>query len=613
MPQSAIFERLLVPALVIAALMQSASAQQPPAPEWMSKLDPLLQERVSDPSGRSHVIARAVDRTSLGLVATMIQQAGGTLLQPLPIIDAYAAEVPHASLPTIAGSALIDRLSLDRTAVAALERTAATIRATAVRQALGYDGAGVGIAVIDSGITPRHDDLSDTPEGTQRVDQFVDFIDGRPNPYDDYGHGTHVAGIIAGNGFDSGGRRSGIAPAARLIVLKALDGSGKGRISHVISALGHVIAQRHALNIRVANLSIATGVYESFNKDPLTLAAKRAVDAGILVVAAAGNNGRSQNAREQYGGITAPGNAPWVLTVGASSHMGTTARADDTIAPFSSRGPAAIDHAAKPDVVAPGVGIESLSDPASAFYTSKSAYLLKGTVDTSYLPYLSLSGTSMATPVVSGTAALMLQANPTLTPNQIKAILQYTAQTDRDYNPLVQGTGFLNAQGAVELARFFAAPSGTPYPRSSEWASRLIWGNQMISGGRLTADANAWSTSVTWGAATAAGGQNVEWGVICSGADCDRSGGMWTRWGTLCSNSTCSDVTWGEGSSRNVVWGTKCGGGDCDTPWTIGFTGYLLSSGVEGAAVVWGTTDEDGTVWGTSCTDATCEPVMWNE
>src|SRR5687768_8844060 len=140
--------------------------------------------------------------------------------------------------------------------------------------------------------------------------------------------------------------------------------------------------------------------------DPLTLAAKRAVDAGIVVVAAAGNQGRYRDGSDAYGGITAPGNAPWVLTVGAANHTGTTDRADDTMAAFSSRGPTAVDYSAKPDVVAPGVGIESLSDPASAFYTTKSAYLLPGTVQRSYLPYLSLSGTSMAAPVVTGTVAL---------------------------------------------------------------------------------------------------------------------------------------------------------------------------------------------------------------
>ena len=139
-------------------------------------------------------------------------------------------------------------------------------------------------------------------------------------------------------------------------MLKVLDQAGRGRISNVIAAFDYVVANKDAFNIRIVNLSVAAGVFESYNTDLLTLAARRAVERGIVVVAAAGNAGRDPQGRQQYGGITAPGNAPWVLTVGASSHMGTIDRADDTVAAFSSRGPTAIDRAAKPDLVAPGVG-----------------------------------------------------------------------------------------------------------------------------------------------------------------------------------------------------------------------------------------------------------------
>src|SRR5438045_3758964 len=171
----------------------------------------------------------------------------------------------------------------------------------------------------------------------------------------------------------------------------------------MIAAFDYVVAHKSDFNIRVVNLSVATGVYESYDTDPLTVAARRVVDAGIVVVASAGNAGRNPQGYTQYAGITAPGNAPWVLTVGASSHMGTTDRADDTIAAFSSRGPSPVDHHAKPDLVAPGVGIESLSSPNSRLSESLSAYLLGGTVASAYPPYLSLSGTSMAAPVVTGT------------------------------------------------------------------------------------------------------------------------------------------------------------------------------------------------------------------
>ncbi|PYR26049.1 MAG: hypothetical protein DMF92_19275 [Acidobacteria bacterium] len=305
-------------------------------------------------------------------------------------------------------------------------------------------------------MTPWHDDLANA-SGSQRVDRFVDFVNGQSAAYDDYGHGTHVTGIIAGNGFDSSGALSGIAPAAHVVELKVLDGTGGGRISNVIAAFGYVLANKDVQHIRVVNVSLGATVYESYNFDFLTLAAKRVVDAGVVVVAAAGNNGISAGT-PNYGSITSPGNAPWVLTVGASSHMGTADRADDTVAPFSSRGPTAVDYAAKPDLVAPGVGTESLSAPDSFLYRSRSQYLVSGTVPTPWLPYLSLSGTSQATPVVTGTVALMLQADPALTPNAVKAILQYTAQPYSDYDAMTQGVGFLNAKGAIELARSFAAP-----------------------------------------------------------------------------------------------------------------------------------------------------------
>ena len=603
--------RLLVPLLLIAVLGPPASAQFWPLLDWRSKLDPILQQRASLLTGRSRVILRAVDTWSLTQILPLVLQVGGALGLALPIIDAQVVDLPHVALPLVASSPLVRRMSLDRLAGGALERTGLTVGAASVRQDYGYDGAGIGIAVVDSGVTSWHDDLSE-PAGGQRVDRFVDLVNGRSLPYDDQGHGTHVAGIIAGNGHDSGGARSGIAPAARLSVFKVLDGTGKGRISDVIAALGTVLVFKDVWNVRVVNLSIAAPVYESYYLDPLTLAAQRLVAAGVVVVAAAGNAGRDPQGRTLYRGVAAPGNAPWVLTVGAASHMGTVVRTDDAIAAFSSRGPAAVDYAAKPDLVAPGVGTESLSDPQSAFYTTKAAYLLGGSVPTSYLPYLSLSGTSMSAPVVSGVVALVLQANPSLTPNQVKAILQYTAQVDPEYDPLTQGAGFLNARGAVDLARFIAAHPDDVHPVSPEWGARLIWGNQLITGGRLTATATAWSPLVTWGAARSAIGQTVDWGVICTTGVCGTDAGTWSRWGTTCQDFACSHVTWGAGDSRNVVWGTTCGGGDCSTPWSVGSAVGLITGSSQSATLVWGTSSDETLVWGTSCSDPSCEPVMWS-
>ena len=589
--------------LVIAGVLPTiGSAQTPP------KLDRPLAYRATLLTGTSPVIVQPLS-TSVDL---LLQSVGGTLGRSLPIINARVAAVPNVALPTLAASALVQRLTLDRRTLGLLERTGPTIGATAVRQTLGYDGTGIGVAVIDSGVTAWHDDLTDAASpASQRVTRFVDFVGGQPSPYDDYGHGTHVAGIIAGNGYDSSGARSGIAPGAGLVVLKALDGSGSGRISNLIAALNYVVDHRGELNIRIVNLSIGAGVYESYNSDLLAQATRRVVEQGVVVVSAAGNNGHTSDGRTQYGGITSPGNAPWVLTVGAASHMGTIDRADDIVASFSSRGPTRYDAAAKPDVVAPGVGIESLSAPNSQLSSTYSAYLLNGTIATAFPPYLSLTGTSMATPVVTGTVALMLQANPALTPNAVKAILQYTAQPYAGYDALTEGAGFLDAAGAVALAAYFAKPVG-PFPSGATWSRQIIWGNQRVRGGRPMPGTNAWRTDTTWGAAKTASGDTVVWGVECVSPTCDtNSGPPPPAWGATCADAMCNSVTWGH-DSYNVVWAQQCGGSDCfGQTWTTNDSQTVVWGTSQDQTVVWGTSDSETVVWGTSC-GRDCDPVIWN-
>ena len=366
----------------------------------------------------------------------------------------------------------------------------------------------------------------------------------------------------------------------------------------MIAALDQVIAVRSVYNIRVVNLSVAAPILESYDLDPLTVAARRAVEAGLVVVAAAGNRGEGATGRVQYGGITAPANAPWVVTVGATSHAGTIDRADDSIARFSSRGPTAIDYLAKPDIVAPGVGIESLSAPGSRLYNTLSSFLLAGTVPSVSLPYLSLTGTSMAAPVVTGTVALMLQANPSLTPNAVKAILQYTAQNSPVYNTLTEGSGLLNARGAVQLARYFADQSG-PYPTSPDWGRRLVWGTRLIRGGRIMPAVNAWWQDVTWGLATTPDGQPVEWGWI----DLD---GQTTPWRVNCADGACSTFT-ASGGALNVVWWQACGGSDCDGQWSVERMRTAASSASDADTIVWGTDDTETIVWGTEGADT----VIW--
>jgi len=473
-------------ARLLAALLLTAGLCAPAARQTGTKLDVSLRARALAHTGTSRVIVRT---TAPDLAIRRIHDAGGIVRRRLHAADSVSAEVPDRALDALARRPEIVGISLDRPIVGTAETAAATVGARWVQDSLGVDGTGIGVATIDSGIAAAHDDL--TP---QRIVHFADFVNALPSPYDDYGHGTHVAGIIAGNGYDSAGAEKGIAPGATLVVLKALDATGGGYISNVISALDYAIANRATYNIRVINLSVAAGVYESYNSDPLTLAARRAVEAGIVVVAAAGNFGLSAQGTPQYSGITAPGNAPWVLTVGASNDMGTVDRGDDIVAPFSSRGPSALDGAPKPDLVAPGVNVESTTDPGSALYATHPRSRIWGSVRTASPPYLSLSGTSMAAPVVTGTVALMLQANPSLLPADVKAILQSTAQRSDKFDSATQGAGFLDARAAVDLARRIATdpgarsvdpgvPACTEDPSNCGAAGAATSDGQLLSGG----------------------------------------------------------------------------------------------------------------------------------
>lgn len=408
----------------------------------------------------------------------------------------------HAGLAAQGPARTVRAVTVEDARLGAPTHVAEAVGADWVRATLGYDGTGVTVAVIDSGITDWHDDLA-----TSRVARFVDFVNFQPVPYDDYGHGTHVAGILAGDGADSGGARRGIAPGVSLVVEKVLDETGQGYISNVIAAIDYAIANRDALGIRIINLSVAAQVSESYLVDPLARAAERAVDAGIVVVTAAGNRGLNAYGQPEYGGIGSPGNAPGVITVGASTHASTAAVRDNAVAPFSSRGPTPIDSLAKPDLVAPGVGIESLTDPSSTLFLTRPAARVWGTVTTASAPYLSLTGTSMASPIVSGTIALMLQANPSLTPNMVKAVLEYTAEARPGYDALTEGAGFLNARGAVEAAAALATGATVVSSAMNDptpWGRHIIWGNRRLGLAALDGASPAWRTTVTWGAGAAA-------------------------------------------------------------------------------------------------------------
>ena len=606
----------------VTLLLLGALAALGPPHAWSQsipddKLDLVLQARSRQLAGRSRVIVQFSGRPD----PRLISGSGGIAGRQLPSVGAQVADLNNTTLAGLAGNPQVAWMRADHPVFATLERTGAAV----ARDTYNLTGKGIGVAVIDSGITAWHDDLylegSKSPRSAPRVVHFKDFtVEANPRvwtsdqPSDEYGHGTHVAGVIAGNGFDSGGARTGVAPEANLIGLKVLDADGQGYISDVIAALDYAIAIRDAYNIRVINLSVASGVFESYHTDPLAQAARRAADAGIVVIAAAGNLGTNARGEPQYGGVTCPGNAPWVLTVGAASHEGTRPRGNDTLARFSSRGPTWIDFAAKPDLVAPGVGTESLSDPHSTLYSTYVDYLLDGTRDTPYKPYLSLTGTSMAAPVVAGTVALMLEANPDLTPNAVKAILQYTAEVREGESFLAQGAGLLNTLGAIRMARFFATPKrGTPEPGDViereyvAWSEHLIWGNDRISGGIPLPGSNAWALGVTWGADATSSGEPIVWGakghdnIVWSTKDHDNI--VW-------STANRDNIVWSTANRDNIVWSTDCGGEDCTgVIWGARGEGdFIWGTAEENDNIVWSTRGDDNIIWSTRGDDN----IVWS-
>jgi serine protease AprX len=603
-----LFLGLATSAMAAGIHSRSAPQETPGVPGTRAatyKLDSEVSERSrhGHPLGKTSVIVTLVPGAALPAEFRRFARPDS-----LDIINGRVLDLPNGVLRQLEAHPAVFQVHHNRDIKTHNYRTAVTVGARVVQQHLGYTGAGIGVAVIDSGITTWHDDLKNTtakvyPYGNQRVTKFVDFVNGRTLPYDDNGHGSHVAGTILGNGTDSNGEKSGIAPRAALISLKVLDANGAGTISNIISALNWVVVNAATYNIRVVNMSVGAGIYESYWTDPLTVAAKAVTDRGITIVAAAGNLGKNAAGQPQSGGITAPGNAPWVLTVGASNTMGTLTRGDDTLASYSSAGPTYLDFAAKPDLVAPGTGTVSLAVPGSTFYATKAASLRGGTLALGAKPYLVLSGTSMAAPVVSGTVALMLQANPTLTPNLIKAILQYTAQQYPGYDALRQGAGFLNALGAVRLAKYYAgAAAGEPMPVQQAWSRQIIWGNQRLTGGILNPAGNAWGANIVWGTAKTFGvtGDNIVWGTAVTGEN--------IVWGTTV---TGQNIVWGTAAhSDNIVWGTDCGGADCaDVIWGAADSADNLVWGtaVTGENIVWGTAIAANIVWGT----ATASNIVW--
>ena len=335
----------------------------------------------------------------------------------------------------------------------------------------GVTGQGVGVAIVDSGISPH-------PALVNKVVANVSLITGDPSVSDAFGHGTHVAGIIAGNSNAAlnvtGLFNGGIAPGVQLVNVRVLGANGVGRTSDVIAGIQWAVAHRTQYNIRIINLSLGHPVMEPAATDPLCEAVAEAVQAGIVVVAAAGNDGVAGDGSLILGGINSPGNSPWAITVGALNTWGTAKRSDDTVTTYSSRGPGKYDGTVKPDVAAPGNKIVSLEANGS-YLSGTYSYLHVAGSGTN--GYMRLSGTSMAAPVVSGGLALLLQGAPGLIPSQVKMALQAGASYMPAAGLMGAGAGSVNFMASRKIAinQLGLLPSGLIGGLTTTASGAIFW------------------------------------------------------------------------------------------------------------------------------------------
>ena len=494
--------------------------------------------------------------------ADKISSRGGKVKKKLPFIKTIRASLPASRLAELANDSEVAFISPNRQLRTSLNNVSAAVIAN-YAWGLGLDGTGIGVAVIDSGINSTKD-LMNAKSTASRIIYSFDSIGGGTS--DLYGHGTHVAGIIAGNAAASTcsscvAPLRGIASNVNILNFHALDENGQGTDASVISAIDKAIQLKGTYNIRVINLSVGRPVFESYTQDPLCQAVEAAWKAGIVVVVAAGNDGRDTSANG-YGTITAPGNDPYVITVGAMNTMGTPDRSDDVMTTYSSKGPTAIDHIVKPDLVAPGNRVISLQAGQKATLVNNYqanrpvvAYYQGGNSGKLSNDYFILSGTSMAAPVVSAAAALLIQQNAALTPDQIKARLMKTAHKsfpryttildsgsifNIQYDVFTVGAGYLDIQAALSDPSVATLSAQSPTAVYDETTGSVHFVNNSSS---IWGSSAMWGSSSVWGSNAFVGNQSAMWG----------SSALWgssAMWGS--SSTQAFSALWGS----SAMWGS---------------------------------------------------------
>jgi serine protease AprX len=369
------------------------------------------------------IVQLSDDYISLVSTKTLAESAGCNIKSNLPLIHAFSTEVNEDNLKLLLHEKGIQKIWYDSEIRAVLDVGTPTVAADLPWDD-GFTGKGITIAVLDTGVF-QHADF------TGRIKGFKDFIHGRNKAYDDNGHGTHVAGCAAA----AGEKYSGPAKEAGIVGVKVLNKTGSGKLSTVILGIQWCMDHSKQFGIRIINLSLGSDAYQSYQDDPICQAVEGAWINGLLVCCAAGNTG------PQAKTINSPGIHPLILTIGASNDRGTFDLTDDRIADFSSRGPT-VDGFPKPDVVAPGVNIIATKSPGSYIdKQDKSARVGNH--------HLSLSGTSMATPICAGVAAQILQKNPALTPGEVKTLLMTKTMTLPQAGNNDQGSGMIRAADVI--------------------------------------------------------------------------------------------------------------------------------------------------------------------
>jgi serine protease AprX len=506
-----------------------------------------------------------------------VARLGGRLKLRLPIVNGFSARVPRSALGSLRSLPFIASVTLDSVVRAQgasyspASDTGSLVNTTLITGAqaywkAGYTGKGVDVALIDSGVVPV-DGLTVPGKVVNGPDLSFESQAPSLGYLDSFGHGTHMAGIIAGRagaavqGSYVGDQTNflGMAPDSRIVSLKVADAHGATDVSQLIAAIDWVVQHKNdnGLNIRVLNLSYGTDSAQSYALDPLAYAAEQAWKAGIVVVAAAGNAGWVQH----VGSMTDPATDPFVIAVGAEDTMGTNSTTDDVVASFSANG----SSSRMPDVTAPGVHIVSLRDPGSLIDQTygRTGYVTDG--------LFRGSGTSQAAAVVSGAAALIIQQRPSITPDQLKSLLVQTATTPfQSSSKFSRGGGEINLTAALtaatptKAAQKVTASTGTGLLELARGSTHLVkdgvtlLGEKDIFGqsfaaaamAKLEASAKSWSAG-TWNGSSWSGSS---WsGSSWSGSSW--SGSSWS--GSSWSGSSWSAVLWSASSWSGSSWSSS--------------------------------------------------------